>query len=419
MPEQGKLKVAYLAPEIPALSATFVYNEILALQKMNVFVLPVSVLQPMHLANEAAVRALSETVTYLYKTPKIKVLKDHLKLLLTQPRSYFSAARLLFSDMVKHHGVSRAALGLAYRFYFAGRLAVTLQKHTIAHLHIHFAHTPTDIGMYASKMTGIPFSVMTHANDLFERGYLLKEKVERSAFFATISNYNLRFLQDLGADTTKLQLIRCGVDAAWQPPVKMRAKNTVFTFGCVGRLVEKKGIDTLLNAAALLKAQQVNFKIKIAGSGPLQNFLMQQAAKLNLTADEVVFVGALSHDEVADFITLLDAFVLPCKRDQQGDMDGIPVVLMEAMLCGVPVISTQLSGIPELVKHQQTGLIVPPDDAQLLAAAMTAMIEQVEQRYLMLEQAKAWVMQHFLLEKNTHKLKNLFLTTHNHPEAVS
>ncbi|MCL5975590.1 MAG: glycosyltransferase family 4 protein [Gammaproteobacteria bacterium] len=410
MPERAittTLRIAYLAPEIPALSATFVYNEILELNKQGVNVKPFSVHRPSHLASESSLTELKNDVFHLYEVSKGHVLLDSLTMLLTHPAGYFKAAGRLMLDIWYQGVISRSALGLTYRFFYAATLAKQLKKANIQHLHVHFAHIPTDVAMYAAPMADISFSVQAHANDLFERGWLLKQKVSRAAFFATISEFNQRFLEKLHADPRKIKIVRCGVDQNWQPPVKSPKNNTIFTIGTVGRLVEKKGIDTLIDAWAILIKQGSKVCLKIAGSGPLEKSLKLQLDNLALPEAPVVFIGALPHDEVASFITGLDLFVLPCKEDSRGDMDGIPVVLMEAMLCEVPVISTELSGIPELVINNISGLTILPGNAADLSKAILQIMNSPETAKQLVSGGKQRVNDEFLLDANVSKLISL------------
>ena len=214
-------------------------------------------------------------------------------------------------------------------------------------------------------------------------------------------------MEELQADSSKIKIVRCGVDQNWQPPAKPLTQNEIFTIGTVGRLVEKKGIDTLINAISKLVKDGQKVRLQIAGNGPLETELKQQAVSLGLADDRLQFLGALSHDKVADFISGLDVFVLPCKKDKQGDMDGIPVVLMEAMLCGVPVISTELSGIPELVINNLSGLTVQPENAVELSEAICQLMDKEEKRLRLISGAKQRVENEFLLNKNVAKLLTL------------
>jgi glycosyltransferase involved in cell wall biosynthesis len=335
---QNRLKIAYLAPEIPALSATFVYNEILRLEESGCQIVPLSVHVPLSAAREQIIDDLRNRTYYLYRTPKSRMLMAHLGVMIRRPVNYFSAFWMMLFDAVKMGLINRIGLGLFYRFFVAGQVARILLEEQCRHLHVHFAHIPADIAMYASKISGIPFSFTAHANDLFERGWLLDKKVRRARFVATISEYNRQFLSQKGAAEDKIHVIRCGVDAG-----NVRASNAIPKIGTLGRMVEKKGIDDLIRACKILKDQNIAFHLEIAGDGPMQSELQALVSDGNLS-EQVHFTGPLAHEQVPHWLQGLDLFVLACKKDRNGDMDGIPVVLMEAMLAGVPVVSCRISG---------------------------------------------------------------------------
>ena len=404
------MKVAYLAPELPALSATFVYNEILQLELIGTEVVSFSVHTSTSNIQEPRVKALASKTFNLYAQSKLSVVKDNFVMLAVHPIRYMKTLGILSVDMWKVGLFSRTAFGLGYRMMYAASLARSLIKNKCEHLHVHFAHIPTDIAMYASSLSQVPYSVTAHANDIYERGWLLKEKVERSAFFATISEFNIRYLTSKTSHSNKLRIIRCGVDPDKFEPRRDFVANEVIKVGMVGRLVEKKGIDTLINALALLKKQGQRIELQIAGSGPLEEDLLKLVTDKKLTMLDVNFLGVMPHTEVADFIKSLDVFVLPCKKDSNGDMDGIPVVLMEAMLSGVPVISTMISGIPELVVDKETGLLVEPNDEIALAEAISCITQDDNLREYLIEGAIAKVKHEFSLTGNTQALNKLFIT---------
>ena len=399
------MKIAYLAPEIPALSATFVYKEILKLNDFGTDVVPFSVHKPHSEASDPQLGELKENVIHLYEAAKWTVFLAHIYLLFTKPIHYLRTVLLVGKDMFNLGGVSRKAFGLGFRFFYSAFLAKAMIKNQCQHLHIHFAHIPTDIGMYASSLSGISFSVTAHANDLFERGWLLKQKVERSAFFATISEFNKRYLAGKGINTENVQIVRCGVDDEQFTQRENFVPGKNFKVGVVGRLVEKKGIDTLIHAVALMKKKGVDVELYVAGSGPLESELTKLAGETK----NISFLGSMAHTDVAKFISSLDAFVLPCKIDINGDMDGIPVVLMEAMLSGVPVISTKVSGIPELVIDEVTGLLVEVDNEEALAAAISRLRIDSELRETMIQGAIEKVSREFSLNVNTQRLRSLFM----------
>ena len=412
------MKIAYLAPEIPALSATFVYNEILALEALGTEVVSFSVHQPSSSVSDPKVERLRASVIHIYDTAVLSVFLAHIRLLFNSPLRYMHSLLALFSDMRALGLLSRGALGQAYRYFYAAKLACDLVDKQCQHLHVHFAHIPTDIAMYASLFSNIPFSVTAHANDLFERGYLLNEKVGRASFFATISEFNKRFLASKNVAVDSVCIVRCGVDSDCFSLRESFVSGGKIKLGVVGRLVEKKGIDTLIKAVSLMKQQGLAVELNIAGSGPLEAELKECVLNSSLTMSDVHFLGALAHTQVAEFITSLDVFVLPCQKDSNGDMDGIPVVLMEAMLSGVPVVSTKISGIPELVVNGQTGLLVLPGDERALANAISNLMDDSRLKNSMIINAAAKVKEEFSLKSNARKLNDMFNQVINGKKAI-
>ena len=402
-----KQRIAYLAPEIPALSATFVYHEILALREKGFRVLPISVHPPASPAGEAAARALAGETVLLYPRGGASFLAAALRCALRHPLRTLSALGMLLRDLASVGAFNRCAAGLCYRFLAAARLAAILEDGGCRHLHVHFAHVPTDIAMYAARLSGIGFSFTSHANDLFERGWLLKEKVSRAVRAITISEYNRRFLIALGADGAKIDVVRCGVEGGRFPLAPKKAPDGVPVIGSLGRLVEKKGFDTLIRAAGVLSRRGRLFRIEIAGDGPLKEELMRQTGEEGVTP-LVAFLGPLANDKVPGWLAGLDQFALACRVDANGDRDGIPVALMEPMAAGVPVISTTVSAIPELIEDGVSGLIVPPADPGALADAICRFLDSSELRSRCISGGSKVVAGEFSEAANAERLSQLF-----------
>jgi len=402
-------RVAYIAPEIPALSATFVYNEILALERFGVSVVPISVHEPAVAAKDNTdIEGLALRTHYLYRRSLFQFVAASVRILLRRPFAYLRTMACMMRDVISVGPFSHTGIGLIYRFFASATVAEILLRERCTHLHAHFAHIPTDIAMYGAGMAGLPYSFTSHANDLFQRGWLLKEKVDRAKFGVTISEYNKHFMQQQGVRIASIHVIHCGVDAANIKKLQRSTAGDRFTIGALGRAVEKKGFDHLLSALSLLKQQGLNLQLYLAGDGPLLPELKQQAARLGIEND-VIFCGAIAHDKVAIWMGELDIFVLPCKQDSNGDMDGIPVVLMEAMMAQVPVISTRLSGIPELVIDGVTGLLTRPGDPEALAHAIISLHDDQELRQRLVNAAVPMVQAQFDLNKNAEQLAKLFL----------
>jgi len=402
------MRIAYLAPEIPALSATFVYHEIMALGRMGFDVLPVSVHPPAAPALEEEARALAGRTILLYPQGLWSFLMAALHYQLRHPCRYLATVAMLLGDMRTLGCCSRAAAGLFYRFLAGTRLSCILEAHGCRHLHVHFAHVPADIAMYAARLAGISFSFTSHANDLFERGWLLKEKVARSSLAMTISEYNRRFLVAQGADESKIAIVRCGVAVERFSGLPERsAPRALPVIGSLGRLVAKKGFDTLIAAAGILQRSGYRFRLEIAGDGPLREALAAQAAGEG-DAGTMTFLGPMANDTIPSWMNGLDLFVLACRVDPKGDMDGIPVVLIEAMAAGVPVVSTTVSALPELIDDGLSGLLVASANPPALAKAMARLLNDSQLRARCIAGGRQKIEGEFSEEAHAQLLSHLF-----------
>jgi glycosyltransferase involved in cell wall biosynthesis len=259
--------------------------------------------------------------------------------------------RLSLKDRIKAPALARFFLG-----------------HGVTHLHSHFGWEQADMLAHLRRLAGLPFSLTLHAADIFVSPDRLSDRLADAAFVATISDYNKALLMDrLGLPGERVHVVRCGVDLPAFPfgPAPEAAPPRLVS---IGRMVPKKGFDVLLRALALLRDEGVAFAAELVGDGPLRPDLVRLAGELGLT-DQVAFPGALEPAETASRLRRGNVFVLACQEGPDGDMDGIPVALMEAMALGRPVVSTRLSGIPELVANG-CGLLAAPGDPRSLAEAL-------------------------------------------------
>ena len=393
--------IAYLAPELPALSATFVYEELLRLERRGYKVIPVSVQRPVAAVRDQA--ALAARTVCLYDGPPwMTALRGMVALTGFGVRTGHALA-LLLGDMFECGPLRLISWKLAYQFLAAATLGRHLQREGCRHLHIHFAHTPTQIGMYASALSGVPFTVTAHANDIFERGLLLEKKAARATRLLTISEFNQRFLESLGIPSERLGVVRCGATFQSSSPSTAPPADGTLRIGTLGRMVEKKGFDVLLRAVAACRRRGRRIQLRVAGDGPLRAELGETARTLGIS-DVVHFDGSLPHSEIAAWMRELDMFVLACKKDRHGDMDGIPVVLMEAMSQSIPVVSTRISGIPELVVDCVTGLLSEPGDADDLAAQIERLADDAQLRAQLIAAARTHVALEFDPERNLDRL---------------
>lgn len=395
------MTIAYLAPALTALESTFIYDELFALEARGMRVVPVSVHRPHTLL--AGHDDLLARTHYLYDGGPVRTLARSLPGLINPNRKRARSLRWLLGDIRRTGILHRQSWKLAYQYLAAVRLAEILIGNDCRHLHIHFAHVPTQIGMYAAAIAGIPYTIMAHANDIFERGFLLKSKAERAAKMFTISEHNRAYLERAGVPADKLAVLRCGVSFTPRPRQPSCEARDIYRIGTLARLVEKKGMDVLIRAVDELRNRPYRILLSIAGDGPLRADLEKLVADLDLR-HAVRFEGSMPHDRVRDWMHGLDAFVLACKADANGDMDGIPVVLMEAMSQSVPVVSTRLSGIPELILDEETGLLAAPGDHADLAARIDRLLAEPDLRSRLATRARGHVLGEFGQDTNIDRL---------------
>jgi glycosyltransferase involved in cell wall biosynthesis len=223
---------------------------------------------------------------------------------------------------------------------------------------------------------GVPFSFTAHAYDIYSttprlRNDTLPWKVRHAVRAIAVSDYGAALLRAHlpPAAQRRVVTVRVGIPLELFRPTPLPAQDGPLRLLCVARWCEKKGLDTLLEACAVLRRRGVAFRLQVYGDGPLRPALVAQRDRLGL-AGCVELGRAISQEQVAAALRECHVFVMPCRRDATGDMDGIPTVFMEALATGRPVVSCAISGIPELVRDGETGLLAPPDDPTAFAAAV-------------------------------------------------
>ncbi|WNM58125.1 glycosyltransferase [Candidatus Nitrospira allomarina] len=249
-----------------------------------------------------------------------------------------------------------------------------LRSMKIDRIHAPFAtHTATCAGI-AGSVSGIPFSFTAHAYDLYcttlkLRNDTLSWKIRHASDVFGVSDYGIRKLRQIVPKCTHIHLVRVGIFLNLFTPEPFPSKCKILQLLFIGNYFEKKGVDTLIDACKLLREKNFSFHLRIFGGGPLKEVLIEQIRQLDLK-ENISLSGPISQAEVARQLKECHFFVMPCRKDQTGDMDGIPTVFMEAMAVGRPVISCAISGIPEIVHNEETGLLVPSDDPSALALAI-------------------------------------------------
>jgi glycosyltransferase involved in cell wall biosynthesis len=225
--------------------------------------------------------------------------------------------------------------------------------------------------MYGAWLLDRPFSFTGHAADLFRNRQALATKIARAEFIVCISEFHRAFYLENGARPEQLFVAYCGIDTGhFTPRRRPRDRSRPYHILSSGRLVEKKGFADLIRACAILRDRGLDFRCTIAGSGPDEAALRAQIDAAGL-GNVVTLTGeALKQEDIPDFMAGGDVYALPCIWASDNDVDGLPQMLMEAMACGLPAVSTRLVGIPDLIRDGETGLLVEPNDPEALADAL-------------------------------------------------
>jgi glycosyltransferase involved in cell wall biosynthesis len=349
----------------PRLSETFIAQEILELERAGFAVRIVSLRRPTDQAVHPVHREIRAKVDYLpeylHEEP-LRVLRAWLKA--RQLPGYRAARAAFLADFRRDFTRNRLR-----RFGQALVLAAEAPA-DIGLLYAHFIHTPCSAARYAARMRGLRYAISAHAKDIWTTpGWELSEKLAECEWCVTCTRSGRDELARHAADPGKVRLVYHGVDLsrfpATAPP---RPGAGVLRLLTVGRAVEKKGIDTLIDALALLPAT-LDWRWTHIGGGPLRTQLQRRADRLGLS-DRCDFLGGRPQEEVIAAYRDSDVFVLPCRIDRTGDRDGLPNVIVEAQLLGLPVVSTTVAGVTELVEDGRNGLLTPPDDPAALAGAI-------------------------------------------------
>jgi len=281
----------------------------------------------------------------------------------------------------------------------------------VRNIHAHFATLPALTAYIISELTEISYSITAHAHDIFVDTAMLRQKMERASFVVTISEFNKSYLLKLFPDIPdeKIQVVRCGVEPEHysclplnHPPGRQRNPRIL----CVASLEPYKGIEYLIRACGLLRRSVQDFQCQIIGDGKDRRRLQALIRKLQLE-ERVQLLGPRRQDEVMEQLSQADLFVLPSVVARNGQMEGIPVALMEAMASGVPVVASRLSGIPELVEHGKNGLLVPPGDEIALSRALELLCLHGGMRKRFGRQGCEKVVKEFHLRKNVAELDSL------------
>ncbi len=392
--------LGYLFERFPSFTQTFCYREIAELRRQAVAPVLFAIRQPSGEPAQDWDAAIVRDVQYL---PAEEVLVREVERALRKGKLPAAA-----QEAIAAWGRKTDFL----RLYQAAWLGPRLQALQIGHLHVHFAGLAARTAYWIERFFGIGYSFTAHANDIFApKPFVvsLGKLIASARAVVTVSGFAVEFLRrEYPEAAGKISRVYNGIelgrftsaDFGTEPPLVLS----------IGRLIEKKGFADLVEACRLLHERGVGFRCEIIGEGPLEAALRGQIEGAGLTS-MVALTGPLPQSEVIQRLARANVFALPCVTEKEGGMDNLPTVIMEAMAAGLPLVSTPISGVPEMVRDGQTGLLVPEHAPTALAAALADLLTQPEQARLLGAAGRTRATELFAIEESVRSLRSLFAAT--------
>lgn len=398
------LKVAYIMSRFPHLPETFILREMVEMEKRGVEV----ALYPLIVQPQSVVHV--EAQSWVQRARRLpwmsrEILLSNWKQFIANPMLCVKLfLRILMGNFPSPKFLVRALL----MFPKVVCMANLMRAEGVSHIHAHYATYPALAAWIIHKLTGISYSITAHAHDIYVDRTMLSPKIRDASFVVAISEYNRLFLsKHLGEWVLdKCHVIHCGIQPDRYQPSENKS-STRFEIVSIGSLQPYKGQSYLVEACALLQQRGICFRCRIIGGGELHSELEKLITRNNLQ-NQVILTGPLTQESVAKILGEANCYVQPSIIAPSGKMEGIPVSLMEAMACSLPVVATCISGVPELVRHEKTGWLVPEKDSAALADAITFMFSHEEQARVLAEAGRKLVLKSFGIIDNTEMLFLLF-----------
>lgn len=400
-----KKSLGYITQSFPGLTTTFIYREVFALREAGFDVATFAIRKPDIKGLSQESKTLVDTTHYALPAHAGKFLLAHLRALFCQPVAYLST----FFSLTFLPGES---LSNRRRTFFHFLEAIYLlphaRKQNIRHIHAHFSVNAATIALVFSRMLGITFSFTAH-NNFFTDRIVLRSKLKEAKFIVAISEFSKQYLLDLYPKdpvADKFEIIHCGVSTENFRTATPPLNPDVPLIYSVSQIVERKGYPVLIEACRILKDRGCRFRCQIAGDGAERGLLSEMITEYGLE-QQVELLGVVFQEDLVQQLNQSHLFVLPCVTARNGDMDGVPVVLMEAMSMAIPCVSTYVSGIPELIEEGE-GLLVQEQDEQALADAIQRLLEDPDLRQRLGRAGQAKVIREYNIENNVQQLCELF-----------
>ena len=397
--------VAYVVRSWPRLTQTFVLDEVLALERLGLRLEIFALARPDGAIVQPELAAVQAQVSYLDAGGGRRAAADHLLVALAAPVRYlrtawYVARRVRAQGADQGYRVASRAGCFAMAVRLAGRLRAERRRGMApARLHAHFAHDPALVALLVHRLTGLPWSFTAHARDLWQvPGVAVADRVASASVTVACCRAGADHLRELVAPELRerVHLVHHGVDVGRFRPSPQAAERRAGPprIVSVGRLVDKKGFADLLAACRLLKDRRQSFRLDLYGDGPLHDRLADEIARLDLT-EEVRLLGERPRRDLLPALQEADLFALTPVVTADGDRDGIPNVVLEAMACGLPVVTTAVGGIPEAVVHGSSGLLAPAHDVGAIAGHLLALLVDERARRRLGEGARRTVVERF------------------------
>ncbi|MFQ5418819.1 MAG: glycosyltransferase family 4 protein [Anaerolineae bacterium] len=392
--------IAYILKMYPRFSETFIVNEILELERQGVDVRIYSLRKPDDGRFHAKLAKVKANVVYVPQYPQLEIRR------IQEAHTFLAQAQPTRYQEVRTQAERRGHDAAIKRFLQAGYIAAHLLRHPVDATHAHFASSATRVANLVYHLSGIPYSFTAHAKDIFHetvKPESLRGKIRDARFVVTVSRFNKAYLSRLmNNEPADIRCLYNGIDLKRFHPGADSRRSGNLILG-VGRLVEKKGFDILIRACGILQDMGVDFRCDIIGKGDLHEVLSRLITTLNLQS-QVYLLGPKPQDQVQQAYKRAAIFALPCVIGADGNRDGLPTVLLEAMASGLPVVSTRLTGNPEIIDDGVNGRLVPPGDAVELAYALADLLRNNSRRRQMAAEARLKVERVFDVRQNVAQL---------------
>jgi colanic acid/amylovoran biosynthesis glycosyltransferase len=402
------VNILYILHRFPSVTETFIAEEIRKVLVYSGDVKIYSLLPAKKGLVHPASRELSTRVHYVPGGLSLSLWWAQIYYFFRDPMLYW---KLLVELLTEPAPVFSSIIKRLVIFYKSVWLAKELKGTDIKLIHTHFAWLSAAAGMVVSQLLDIPFTITAHAYDIYsKKNDLLKLTTNQASRVITISEFNKRAILNLNKvlSADKIVVIRCGIDLnVFQVTKNSIHPDKLLRIISIGRLEEKKGHEYLIRACSVLNSRDIQFNCVIIGEGSSRQSLLQLIQDHKLE-EKVVLSGAKEQGWVRDRLCNSDIFVLACVVTEEGERDGIPVALMEALAMGVPVITTPVSGIPELIHHEETGLLVPERDPNSLANAILSLAKNPVLCKKLATNGRQLIESEYDISKNACRLVELF-----------